>query len=396
MNDDRDIFTFDQFAGLRNTVDAATMEPGDLVEALNVDITDAKRIVRRKGFGAPVISSACHSLWVGGPAALVVRGTDLLQIMPDYSTKLLRSGLTADAAMSFVAVGDRVFFSNGYESGVVQDGTARPWGVAVPQWPSVAVAPGSLRPGRYQYVTTYVDDIGQESGARRAGIIDLTVPSGLAFTGFGTPPGNIAAVNLYLSQPDGDTLYLVDTLSPAATAAMVSTPRDPMLPLTTQFLSPPPAGTHLAYVYGRIYVAVGNRVYYSEPFAPELFDLRKQYPLESTVTMLAGVSGGVYIGTETDIGWVDGADPEKTEYTRKAPHGVVPGSLAYGPVDDYAPQSDGMAAYFTTTGGILRGSPGGTIENLTRARYTIPTAQRGAAVVRQIGGVAQYLAVLQG
>jgi hypothetical protein len=396
MNDDRDIFTFDQFAGLRNTVDPATMEPGDLIEARNVDITDAKRIVRRKGFGAPVISGACHSLWASGATSFVVRGTELLQIMPDYSTAVLRSDLTADAPMSFVAVGDRVFFSNGYETGVAQDGAARPWGIAVPQLPAVAIAPGTLRAGRYQYVTTYVDEMGQESGARRAGAIDLATPGGLAFTGFGAPPDNVVAVNLYLSQPDGDMLYLVDTLSSAATAAAVSTPRDPILPLATQFLSPPLPGAHLAYSYGRVYVAAGNRVYYSEPYAPELFDLRKQYPLEDIVTMLAGVTGGVYVGTGADVGWVDGRDPEKTEYERKAPYGVVPGTLAYGPTDDYADQAGGTAAYFTTTGGILRGSPGGAIENLTRARFTIPSAQRGASAVRQIGGVAQYLAVLQG
>lgn len=58
---------------------------------------------------------------------------------------------------------------------------------------------------------------GQESGAGRAGLIDLAEPSGLAFSSFGAVPDNAATINLYLSQPDGDTLYLVDQLHPAAT-----------------------------------------------------------------------------------------------------------------------------------------------------------------------------------
>lgn len=393
---DKDVFSFSEFAGLRNTVDPAEMDPADLVTALNVDITDARRVRRRKGFGAPVVSGACHSFWSSGAHAYVVRAGELLQVMPDFTVKVLRAGLTAAAQVEFDIVGERVFFSNGHESGVIEGGVARPWGLAVPGLPSAAKVTGSLRTGRYQYVVTFSDQLGQESGAGRAGLIDLAEPSGLAFSSFGAVPDNAATINLYLSQPDGDTLYLVDQLHPAATLTTVTAPIDGVVPLSTQFLSPPPPGAHIVYSYGRMYVSDGQRVYYSEPYAPELFDLRKHYPTESLVTMLAAVDGGVFIGTESEVGWVSGTEPSKSVPAHKAPHGVVPGTLAYGPTDDFGGAVDGKAAYFATTGGIMRGLPGGQLENLTRARYQYPTAARGAGVVRTTGGVAQYLAVLQG
>lgn len=392
---DKDVVQFADFTGLRNTVEPENMETGDLVTATNVDVTDAKRLRRRKGFDAPVVSGACHSFWSSGDIALVARGAELLLVNPNFTTITLRSDLTLDSPISFSRVGDRVFFSNGYENGVIESGAARSWGLPVPALPAVAKITGALRPGKYQYVTTVRGALGQESGAGLAGLIELTEPGGLAFSGFGAfSPG--LSINLYLTQPDGDQLYLAEELSTGATAAVVTTPRDGTTLLVTQFLSPPPTGSHIGYAYGRMYVAHGNRTYYSEPYAPELFDLRKQYQSESLVTMVAPIDGGLFIGSETDVGWVGGTDPEKGEFVSRVPYGVIPGTLAYGSPDDTSGSPGGSVVYFATTGGIMRGTPGGVLENLTRDRYEYPTAARGAGVVRTIGGVAQYLTVLQG
>src|SRR5712671_5137923 len=40
-NEDKDVYTFEKFLGLRNTVGEESFEPGDLSIALNVDQTDA-------------------------------------------------------------------------------------------------------------------------------------------------------------------------------------------------------------------------------------------------------------------------------------------------------------------------------------------------------------------
>lgn len=396
MNDDKDIFTFVEFDGLRNTVEAESMSFSDLVAATNVDVTDAKRLRRRKGFGAPVVSGPCHSFWSDGMLALVVADNALKAINPDYSTTTLRTGLAHGAALEYAAVGNRVFFSSDYDNGVFQDGQVRGWGISIPALPTVAVGTGQLPAGRYQYVTTFVRDDGQESGAPRAGTIDLATPSGLLFSGFGVPPAGIESINLYLSPPDGDALYLATTIPAAATAAIVITQPDAVHPIPTQFLSPPPVGAHIAYAGGRTWVAVGSRVYYSEPAAPELFDLRKHYQFEARVTMLATLEDGIYIGTETEVGWVAGADPAKSEYIQKTTYGAIPGTLAVGNVDDYGPTSGGKVLYFATLGGLMRGTSGGALENLTRARYRYPAATRGAGIVRDTGGTLQYLAILQG
>lgn len=395
MSTDKDVFWFSEFDGLRNTVDPEEMSPADLVAAVNVDITDSKRIRRRSGFGPAVVAGSCHSLWSNGSSAFVVAGTDLLEVLPDFTTRTLRTGLTPLARMAFEQLGHRVFFSNGFESGVIEDGAARDWGFAAPPLPAVAVVAGSLQPGRYQYATTYVDAYDQESGAGRAGVIDIQEPAGLAFSGFGEVPNRAARLNLYLSQPNGELLYLVESLHRDSTATVVSAPTAAVVPLATQFLAPAPAGEHIAYSYGRMYVARGARVYVSEPYAPELFDLRKGYMLESAVTMLAPIFGGLLVGTENEVGWIDGAEPDKAGYVHKAPHGVIPGTLAYGPTDDYA-EAGGVAAYFATDGGIMRASPGGQLVNLTRARYQYPRATDGAGVVRVTNGISQYLAVLRG
>src|SRR5574341_416056 len=120
-NEDKDVFTFDKFKGLRNTVGPESLEPGDCTIALNVDQTDAERARRRKGFEVTGLTTAHHSLWSDGGIALAVNGTNLVQVLPDFTSRVVRTGLTSGAPMSYVLLGSRVFYSNGAETGIFQD-----------------------------------------------------------------------------------------------------------------------------------------------------------------------------------------------------------------------------------------------------------------------------------
>jgi hypothetical protein len=397
-NQDEDVYTFEKFLGLRNTVSEESFELGDLSVALNADITDALRAQRREGFAATAVATAHHSFWSNGVVALMVSGGNLVEVLPDHSTRVVRTGLTVGERMYYAAIGNRVFYSNGVDTGVFSKGESRSWGVQSPtKLPLADPIGGSLPVGLYQYALTYVRADGQESGVGRSGLVSLTVPGGIRF--YDIPASSDPSVThkrLYVSPVNGDALWLLMVLPNAATAATYTVERTGTTPLTTQFLSPALPGRHLAAFSGHVLLARGSILYRSEPFAPELFDLRKGLPFAARITLVAPVDDGVFLGTESAILWLPGRDPDKWTEQPRLDYGAIPGTLAYTSAEELSEQGQGPAAVFATTRGICAGLPGGSVLNLTAARFNYPIMDEGAAVVRDSRGTVQYLVTLRG
>jgi len=397
-NEDKDVFAFEQFRGLRNTVGAESFEPGDLEAALNVDITDALRVRRRKGYAVTAVVSAHHSFWSNGVIALAVSGTSLVEVMPDLTTRVVRSGLTSGRRMHYAIMGSRVFYSNGVETGVFEDGVSRTWGIEVPvKLPLSEVIGGSLPAGLYQYAMTYLRSDGQESGAGRAGFIELASSGGVHFydVPVSADPG-VAFKRLYVSPVNGDALFLLMTLPNAATDATYTVERTGALPLSTQFLTPALPGVHLSEFAGHILLARGSTLYRSEALAPELFDLRKGSPFTARITLVAPVDDGVYLGTESGVSWLAGRKPAEWDAKKRLDYGAIPGTLAFAPAEDISEGQQGPVALFATEKGICAGFNGGSILNLTGDRFNYPVMDEGAAVVRDSGGSVQYVLTLRG
>lgn len=397
-NEDKDVFTFDKFLGLRNTVGIESLESGDLTVALNVDQTDAYRLRRRKGFEATGVTTARHSIWSDGTTALAVENTSLVRIMPDLSEVVLRDDLTPGARMFYAVIGDRIFFSNGVDTGVVQNGLARSWGLLPPaKLPIVSVIGGSLPAGLYQYTQVYVRSDGQESGAPPSGNFQLPVRGGLKFSDIAvSPEPEVVFKRIYISDVNGDQLYATLNLPADVTEATYVEPRRGTLPLATQFLSRPAAGTLLGHFAGHILLARGNTLYRTETYGPELFDYRKGLPTPGRVTLVAPMDDGVYLGTDDEIFWLNGRNPAEWRLDRKDVHGAVYGTAAYGPADDVAEGQNGQVVIFVGTKGIVAALNGGTLLSLTEERFSFPLMAEGSAIIRHFGGTIQYVVTLRG
>lgn len=400
---DEDVVEYAQFRGLRNNVGAAGYELGDLEAGLNVDLDDELFLHRRRGYSAPVVAGAYHSLWAQGGLCLAVVNNTLTQILPGWSTKTLRSGLTPGLRVSYVAVADRAYYSNGAESGVVQNGTHRSWGLTPPSTPLVTIHGGALRPGRYQYTVVHVRGDHQESGAARAGVVELTGTGGFTLMLIPSADSTVTHQRIFVSAVDGETLYSHATLPIAATSHAVLVERSSGAVLATQFLAAPPAGAYVAYANGRMLVARENRLYPSEPYALELFDLRKGYPFPDRITLVAPLKDGTWLGTDSQVAWLPNAEPEKWEFELKANYGVIPGTLTYSDGELIGEGSAKTpAAFFATTQGLCAGMAGGQLVNFTDGRFDYPVQARGAGIVRRHsrgegkGKIAQYIVTMQG
>lgn len=391
---------FKAFAGLRNDVSSERFGPGDLARADNVNLDATGKLSRRAG-RTKVLAGDAHSLWAHGDLCLFASGDALRRLHPDYTSEVLRTGLTAGARISYCAVNGRTYWSNGFETGVIEQGRARSWGLASPTAQGTAHAViGHLPAGTYQWAVTYLRDDGQESGTAVAGRIDLASDNaGIYFDDLPvSADAGVAAKVLYLSECNGAVLYEATTLLPAATTTMVIAPGNAALPLQTQFLQAPPAGQIVAYYRGRLFVASGNILYYSEPHAFEHFDLRHYLPFDGPITLVAPLEhdqkGGLAVATDTETMWLAGNSPEDFTHTPLAAEGAVPGTLTYVPgtlVGDGKLGADEFPMWLGTAG-VCLATLDGQLVNLTRERYRAELTGTGAALFMPDEG--RYLAVI--
>jgi len=374
------------FSGLRNNVESERFTPADLLIADNVDIDKSGRLARRQGFTRRN-ATAAHSLWASGTQALFVSGTQLMRLNADFTTSALSS--VSGATMSYCQAGERVYFSDAAISGVFESGVTRSWGLAVPAAPGAALVTGSLMAGRYQCAITSVRTDGQESGAGLATEVIVAGNQSIRITLPTLADTSVASRNIYMTTPNGELLYLAATL-PRTTLTSdltASTVAALTFQLATQFLQPAPAGQLVAYYKGYMLVAAGNVLYMSEPFAPELFDLRNYIDLGAPITLLApledkGGAGGLFVGTSAGCGILAGSGPDDFQYVAKTGYGAIPGTLAYAEGVSIGDGSLGARPIplWLSTQGICMGTPGLEIDNLTRGSYNFAASGTGAGL----------------
>jgi len=130
---------FSGATGLNNILDPVRLpyNPSsgisDLSEAVNVFIDDTGRVSRRSG--QTLLSAiVSHSLFCDKGDCFVVQDREadaaLYQVATDYTLTGIRSGLTKGARVSFAQVGDKTYYSNGYQNGVIENGISSAWPVA--------------------------------------------------------------------------------------------------------------------------------------------------------------------------------------------------------------------------------------------------------------------------
>lgn len=394
------LFEFTGFKGLRNNVAPTDFGPGDLVTALNVDVDDGENVGRRKGYGSVVVAGVDRDLFSSGAVCVGVGGNALKQILPDYSTIVLRSGLTARRALTYSPLADRIYYSNGVETGVVQAGASRTWGLTPPVLGTAVATGGGLLAGRYQYTMTYIRNDGQESGAALARVITVGAGAGFDLTLPVSADPTVVSKRVYMTAVDSETLFLFTILDIAVTSLSVRASPSLSSPLETQFLvSPDMLGviSHIAYGNGHMLLAVENQVFVSEPYAPELFDPRKAYTFPDRVTMIKFLEDGAWLGTDTQVAWLANSDIEKWEFKQRAKYGVIPGTAVVDSAEAIADGSSKLpAVFFATKEGLCAGMANGQLINFTKGRFAYPSQPQGAGVVRDYRGSVQYLLTLNG
>lgn len=388
------------FAGINNVLDPERVHsmptrdnPSvDLVDAVNVDLDDSGQVKRRSGLTLKH-AGAAHSLWSKGDECLFVQAGALKRLNPDFTSTVLATGLTAAAPNNYVEVNGRTYFTNGFQTGLV-DGLVRTWGMEAAPAPMVAAIAGNLAAGKYQCAMTYLRNDGQESGTLGGEQITLADGQGIRFHWNAPSDPAIIGVKLYLSEPNGMVLYEAALLQASAEIGYVVGP-DLSLPMNTQWLDKPPAGQALAYSNGRIFIAQGDFVFATNAFGYEYCDLRDYLAIDGTrIGFMVGMPNGLFIGTATAVYYASGKRLDEFTLTMVVPSPCVPRSavLADGiAVTDDSKMAGRSVALFATADGVHMGMEDGSVVNKTSYRYRFDVTDFGAAVFRETDLLKQYL-----
>ena len=313
-----------------NTRDApARLQSGeegviDLAVALNVDVTDSSSVKRRRGYKKRADTGG-HSLYADSRVCLFVSGDSLCRLASDFSYSTLATLSAPDRRMVFQRApdpGGDIYFSNGSDKGIFD----------VSQETVVLWTP---------HVTT---DVGQY----------LTEID-----------------NLRLSYFAGDIGF--DEYSSGV---------EELLRITRDIYNgPPPSISHMEFFKGRLYVATGHFLLYSKSFDYSSFDIAQGFiAFPSRIRMIRRVPGGLYVGTDQAVFFLEGTDPREMSQREVLPDRPIEYTDVRVRASDVMDGGSGEAAMWATTQGVAVGGPGGRVLDPVRPRVEFPSGLDGAAV----------------
>jgi hypothetical protein len=376
----------------------------------NVDLDKTGKPRRRLGRNQVLAGSRVHSLWREGawPFALAMINGTLTGLYAMGQSFPILAGLDPGLPLSYALVGDRVFWSSTSDSGVVKmDGTPAPWGCPTPYGnPTLSEHVGaggliSLEQSRYQVVLTWQLATGEESGSVLAGVVQIGDGSGITLTDIPAPDDPaVARVRVYVTPADGDVFYHAMDLAPGLPVAVISVGLRGK-PLDTQFLDRMPVGQIVRSFNGRLYVASGPLLAWSEALRYGLtHPVNNRLGFGSDIDLLEPVSAGddgagIYVAAGKRVYWLGGTDPAQMQQVIVRPHGAVPGTGMKVPASVFGLETKGEVAYWMGTDGVaVLGLPGGQVMALREDQTVAPIATSGASMYREQNGIRQVVTAL--
>jgi hypothetical protein len=366
-----------------------------LAGAPNVDVLLGGSLRRRRGFTLAVALSAGHSFYADEQAAYVCDGTSLQQVTATPAGVLTTAPVTTVApgrTVSYAAAPEGGhYWTDGVRLERLVDGASVPLRPPPPALvPTISVTPsGVMPPGRYNVLVTAVDAAGRESAPSplQQAVVPGPGTGGLQLS-LGAPTSEELAV--YVGSESEEPYYVGSFSSGTLSVARAGEGRR----CPTYGLAQMPAGDLVATSYGRLFVAAGSTLFYSEMWAPGLYKAEMHYiPFKAPITLLEPISsptpdapGGIYVAADATY-WLAG-DPVSSALVQVLPYGAVRGSAAR--------RRDVQTVCWMSTRGLVEGAAGGVVKPYQEASIAVVPTQRAASLVREHLGMKQLVSSFYG
>lgn len=291
--------------GIQNVFDPARTPAGALLEADNVLIDSAGVVSPRAGYD--VVTTGAHSLFPHqGRVYGVFRG-----VTADHIAEFQPSGAKSlftplpGGKVNWGLLNDEPVFINREILGRITPEGVRLIGVEEPGGIPVA---GAVIPG-VKVAVSYVDEWGEEGPLSAA--IDARATIYLP-----TPiEATVKKIRVYQTKPDGDVLHEVTEVPVGTSVYTPDTQPTYGRAAENQYKSRMPCGDYVRYWRGRLLVARGRTLYFSEPLRYGMYDTSGgRVTFESQINFIEAVEGGVYVGLKNNgVRFLAGETPSKWE-----------------------------------------------------------------------------------
>jgi len=396
------------FPGLNLQDDPMEVGLDGLVAAENIDISKKNKPSRRVGRSLFYAGSPAAG-WSDGRTCLFVEGATLKQLNTDgTATSVATLTVTSRALRAVRAYDDRLYWTTGADSGVIDRGANRQVGVLKPgSLVLESTEVGALPAGGYMVGLAYVDARGAEgpmsySAAQLAGGVSVRIPH----TPLELVAAGVEAVRLYLSTPDGEVPYLADEVATGESSyiSYAGDATDLGVPGEADNLDNLPLGGFLEEFAARLWSSLGGQdgtglVVYTHPYS-ELTNLHGNFfAFPSEVAGLGGVDtgrfAGLYVGTAEAVYFLQGTDPQQMSSKKVMDYGMIPGTLTKTDGRVLGEGTDTPVLLWASPRGICAGYPDGQAVNLTQRRIGSLTGHAGTAILRRANGQNHLLTVLR-
>ena len=254
----------------------------------------------------------------------------------------------------------------------------------VPPGPMLAVSAGALVGGQYGLAVAWLR--GKTEGPLSP-MVTITVPQDGqidAILPMAFDP-TVTGVRLYSTRPDGGELLRLGDYP--GTSTVVSLPTLPTLGAPAPFpnMEAMPTGRYLGQWRGRLVVAIGSVLRFSQAMAYHVHDVRHDFvQMPQRITFVAPVDGGLWVGQVDHVAFLRGSAPDELVLERKTGRAPVPGSLVELHSDDAGEAAGGgraAVAWLSSVGFVLGTPDGGIIEPQSKRLRGISAAS-GSTVVQ--------------
>jgi len=373
-------------AGINNVGEDAALQGERLFvrDALNVNVTPAGKAEIRPG-ARLVTAQRYRNLWQSPlhGDTFATLGTDWVKVDP--STWLHRVlAAVGDGDAAYEVLNNQVVVAAPAGIFTFDGSVAQRLTLDTPAPPFVMAESGSLPAGTYGVAVAWLRGA-QESAQSEiaftevgdAGALSVTLPMCL--------DASVTGARLYLTRQNGGELLLAGDYALASPGIRLPLLPDLGRPAQFRHLSPMPTGKYLKYWRGRLLVANGNVLRWSEALAYHLHDERHGFvQMPQRITFIQPVDGGIWVGQVDHVAFLAGAEPGALSLSRKASRAPIPGSAILVPaevVGSNASPGGSPVAVWLAENGYVMGTGGGDLAEVHAGVMAGITGQRGTSVV---------------
>lgn len=386
--------------GINNIEKETSLPEGFIRDCVNLDIDNQGKKKIRSGYTKIYSGTSVHSLSGDEISAgkYFIENGSLKRLNNDNTAYTIQSGLSADTRrkMYYVQMGNRVYISNGYNTGCIINDVFYTWGVPNPiSGPTGTISSGYWDSGRY--LVKYVNmKNSEESGASKEVAFTLTDDQKITLTSVPQTSG-IDYVRVYSTLPNGTNFYWQADIPYGITTWNLPKPQLNK-ELEVDNLYPAPAGHIITDYNSRIYIAHNNRLYWTEALRWGLYHYNNYIEFPERITVLISVSDGIFVVSDKTY-FLKGNEPKDFTLDDIYPYGAIEGTQykSYSnnhKIDENFGYYSGPIAVWASNKGIVFGKNGGEVIPVTEKKYALAEYNSGATGFLEHEGVKKLITSL--